>query len=89
MKQETEIIVFSPNGIPKYVKTHWHAIAGIPYANTKDIEGRMQDGILSYQDKSNIDKYIKSQGIVLTSPNGSQFLITVDNKGKLDTIPFS
>ncbi|MGW7889987.1 hypothetical protein [Staphylococcus xylosus] len=88
MTEETEIIVLSPNGEPKYVKTHWLAITGIPYANTRNRNGQLQDGIVTYQDKSNIDKYIKSQGIVLTSPNGSQFLITVDNNGKLGTVPF-
>lgn len=89
MTEEIEIIVLSPNGQPKYVKTHWEAIAGIAYANTRNKEGHLQDGIVSYQDKANIDKYIKSQGIVLTSPNGSQFIVTVDNNGELGTIPFS
>lgn len=89
MTEETEIIVLSPNGEPKYVKTHWLAIVGIPYANTRNNDGQLQDGILTHQDKARIDQYIKSQGIVLTSPNGSQFLMTVDNKGKLGTVPFS
>lgn len=84
----TDIIRFYEEGEHKYIETHWNALDGIPYANTQDNEGNVKDGILSAQDKQKYDKYIKTQGIVLTSPDGSRFLLTINDNGEIKAIPY-
>lgn len=85
----TDIIRFYEEGEHKYIETHWNALDGIAYANTYNNEGYLQDGILLAQDKQTYDKYIKSQGIVLTSPNGNRFLLTVNDEGEIKAIPYA
>ncbi|HAL08907.1 MAG TPA: hypothetical protein DCO67_02945 [Staphylococcus sp.] len=83
-----DVIRFIEDGEEKYVESHWDYVQGKAYANTYDIEGNIQDGIVSAGDKYKYDRYIKSQGIMLYSPNGSSFLLTVSDDGELGVIPY-
>lgn len=85
----TDIIRFYEEGEHKYIETHWNALDGIPYANTWDNDGNIKDGILLAQDKQKYDKYIKTQGVVLISPEGNSFLLTVSNNGDIKAMPYS
>lgn len=85
----TDIIRFYEEGEHKYVETHWDAINSIPYASEIGKGGHIMDGIMTYEDKMKLDKLIiLDEGIVLVSPNGSDFLLTVSNDGELGTKPF-
>lgn len=71
-----------------YPQTHWDAVTGARYANVYDENEILRDGIITASDKEKIDNIIKEQGIVLASPDGSQFLITVNDEGELSTVPY-
>lgn len=92
--ESVDVKAFMEDGKQFFVESHWEALNGIPYAGDIDRNGDSLDGILSSDDKEKIDsidineyKHI-SNGVVLISPNGYRFLLTVTDDGKLGTTPY-
>lgn len=92
--QSIDVKAFLEDGKQFYVESHWQALKGIPYAGDTDNDGDTVDGIMISDDKEKLDSITVyddgsiENGIVLTSPNGFKFLLTVTDDGKLDTVPY-
>lgn len=92
--ESVDVKAFMEDGKQFFVESHWEALNDIPYAGDIDRNGDTVDGILSSDDKEKLDsidinenKHI-SNGVVLISPNGHRFLLTVTDDGKLGTTPY-
>ncbi|EZY61439.1 hypothetical protein V062_02530 [Staphylococcus aureus R0357] len=75
----TEIVRFFEEGEHKYIETHWKAIQGVPIASNHT------SGLMVPEDKVKLDKHIDDQGLILTSPSGYKYLLTITDKGELKT----
>lgn len=92
--ESVDVKAFMEDGKQFFVESHWEALNGISYAGDIDRNGDAVDGILSSDDKEKLDsidineyKHI-GNGVVLISPNGYRFLLTVTDDGKLGTTPY-
>lgn len=75
---KTPIVQYSDgNGHKAYAYTHWQGVTGKP-------ELALKADVANMYTKKQVDSLL-ANALILTSPGGKQFALTVDDKGVLDT----